>query len=177
MQRIAVISYHTCPLSDERNAEIGGMNTYVLELSKALAEQGYIIDIYTRCVDKNSPKIVEVSTNLRVIHLIAGDPIDIPKKELFKHIPEFKNNLYDFMGKEKISYDIISAHYFLSGLIGLKLKKKIKVPLVVTFHTLALMKNLVARNEDEKEDLQRIKSELLLTKQADKIIATSENDL
>lgn len=177
MQRIIVIAYHTCPLSDERNAEIGGMNTYVLELSKALAETGYIIDIYTRCVDKNSPKIVQVLTNLRVIHLIAGNPVSIPKKDLFEHIPEFLTNLYDFMEQEKISYDIISAHYFLSGQIGFKLKKRIKVPLIVTFHTLALMKNLVTRNEDEKEGLQRIKTELLLTKQADKIIATSGSDL
>lgn len=177
LRRIAVIAYHTCPLSDERNAEIGGMNTYVLELSKALADKGYIIDIYTRCVDKTSPKIVEVSTNLRVIHLIAGEPTGIPKEDLFKHMPEFLNNLDGFIRKEKLSYGLISAHYFLSGLIGLKLKKKIKAPLIVTFHTLALMKNLVARNEDEKENLQRIRSELLLTKQADIIIATSGSDL
>lgn len=177
MQRIAVISYHTCPLSDEKNAEIGGMNTYVLELSKALAEKRFIIDIYTRCVDKNSPKIVQVSGNLRVIHLIAGNPESLSKENLLNHVPEFSNNLYDFIKKEKISYDKISAHYFLSGLIGLELKKKIKVPLIMTFHTLALMKNLVARNEDEKGDLQRIRSELLLMEQADKIIATSESDL
>ncbi len=177
MKRIAVISYHTCPLSDEKNAQIGGMNTYILELSKALAKKGHLIDIYTRCVDKNSPEIVEVLPNLRVIHLPAGDPVELPKQDLPKYIPEYSNNLYRFIQKENISYDLLSAHYFLSGLISLKLKKKTKVPLVVTFHTLGLLKNLVARNENEREDLQRISSELLLTKQADKIIATSEHDL
>ncbi|KKQ82871.1 MAG: D-inositol 3-phosphate glycosyltransferase, partial [Candidatus Daviesbacteria bacterium GW2011_GWF2_38_7] len=58
--RIAVISYHTCPLSDEKNADFGGMNTYVLELSKALAEKGYIIDIFAKATDKNSPAVIEV---------------------------------------------------------------------------------------------------------------------
>jgi len=141
------------------------MNTYVLELSKALAEKGYIIDIFAKATDKNSPAVIEVSLNLKVYHLQAED------------ISEFSNNLYEIIKKEKISYDLISAHYYLSGLVGLKLKEKINIPLFVTFHTLALMKNLVIRSQDEKENLERIKSEILLTKKADKIIATSESDL
>lgn len=156
MKRLAVISYHTCPLSDERDAEVGGMNIYVLELSKALAEKGYIIDIYTKPATKQTPKLVGVIPNLRVIHT--------------KSIPSF-------IQKEKLSYDLISAHYYSSGLIGLEIKRKLKIPLFLTFHTLALMKNLVARTEDEKEDLTRIKAELSLVKKTDKIIATSESDL
>lgn len=177
MRRIAVISYHTCPLSDEKDAEVGGMNTYVLELSKALAEKGYVIDIYTRCEDKNNPEIVQIQTYLRVIHLKAGKEADISKKELLRYIDEFTKSVQDFTKKEKLKYDLISSHYFLSGLVGLELKRKYNLPLFVTFHTLALMKNLVARSGNEKEDLKRIESELLLTKKADKIIATSESDL
>lgn len=177
VKRLAVISYHTCPLSDEEDAQVGGMNTYVLELSKTLAEKGYILDIYTRLEDKDSPQIVEVSANLRIIHLKAGKPVCLPKKELLEYIDEFTKNVQNFIKQEKLSYDLISAHYYLSGLIGLELKKKFNLPLYVTFHTLALMKNLVARSEDEKEDLQRIEAEITLAKKADKIIATSESDL
>lgn len=177
IKRIAVISYHTCPLSDEKDAEVGGMNTYILELSKALAEKGLFIDIYTRCVDKNSPDVVQVSNNLRLVHLKAGPTSEIPKKKLSQYIPEFTRNLNNLIKKEKLSYGLISSHYYLSGLIGIKLKKKLKIPLSVTFHTLALMKNLVAKSEDERETLLRIKSELILTKKADRIIATSESDL
>lgn len=176
VKRIAVISYHTCPLSDEKNADFGGMNTYVLELSKALSKKGLVTDIFTRCTDKASPKMVEVGPNLRIFHIKAGIPKDIPKKELLKYTSEFSNNSSDLLKKEKIPYDLISAHYYLSGLIGLKLKEKIKVPLFVTFHTLALMKNLVSKNENKKEDLQRIQQELQLTKKSDKIIATSKID-
>ncbi len=177
VKRLAVISYHTCPLSDEEDAQIGGMNTYVLELSKILAEKGLFIDIFTRCEDTDSPKIVEVQKNLRVIHLPAGKLVNIPKKELLEYTDEFANNIQAFTEQENLKYDLISAHYYLSGLIGLELKKRYHIPLFVTFHTLALMKNLVARGEDEKEELQRIKAEILLAKKADKIIATSESDL
>ncbi len=177
IKRIAVISYHTCPLTDEKDAEIGGMNTYILELSKALSKKGYGIDIYTRCVDKDSPEIRDVSKNLRVIHLGAGEPVEIPKKELAQYIPEFIRNLNLFIGKEGLSYDLISAHYYLSGLIGLQLKNKYQIPLFITFHTLALMKNLVAKSEEEKADFGRIKTEFELVKYADKVIATSTSDL
>lgn len=175
-KRIAVISYHTCPLSHRKEKGIGGMNSYIIDLSKALAAKGFTIDIYTRCVEKNSPQVVRVTPNLRVIHLPAGECKEIPKKELFQHVPEFTENMLKFMSKEDLSYELIYAHYYLSGLIGLEIKNKYKIPLFVTFHTLALMKNLVAKNENEGELLQRIKSELTLVKFADKVIATSELD-
>lgn len=155
--KIAVISYHTCPLSDEEDPEFGGLNTYVLELSKALAKRNIVVDIFTRSVDPKSPTIVNVSENLRVIHLK----------------PDFLESFYAF---GEINYDLISAHYYLSGLIGLEIKNKLKAPLIVTFHTLALMKNLVARGEDENGDIKRLETELLLVQKADKIIATSEAD-
>lgn len=175
-QRVAIISMHTCPLSDEKIGEIGGMNIYILELSKQLAKKGIYVDIFTRQVEKESEKIVQVSENLRVIHLEAGPIGNIPKKELRKYIHEFSSNLNTFIGQEKISYDLISCHYYLSGLIGIELRKKHRIPMTITFHTLALMKNLIARNEEEREEIERIEDELMLTKKAEKVIATSKTD-
>lgn len=174
-QRIAVLSYHTCPLSDIEGGEIGGMNIYVLELCRQLAEKGYEIDIFTRSQDKNIQKIVNVQENLRVIHIVAGQEKEIEKKKLIDYVPEFSANLFTFIDENKLAYDLVYAHYYLSGIIGLEIKKKYTIPLFVTFHTLALMKNLVARSESEREDSIRIDSESLLIKKADKII--ENNDL
>lgn len=175
-KRIAVISYHTCPLSDEDVTQTGGLNIYVLELSKALAKKGYILDIYTRSVSKDSPGIVYVLPNLRVIHLPAGRQSNLPKKSLLKYIPEFQKNFFEFLKEENLTYDFVYCHYYLSGLIGLEIKERLNIPLIINFHTLALMKNLVARTEDERENTQRIKYEILLLKEADKVIATSKTD-
>lgn len=172
-RRIAVVSYHTCPLSDSEGEETGGLNVYVLELCKQLAKKGYMIDIFTRSSDKNNQEVVEVSNNLRVIHIVAGKEEKIEKKKLIPYIPEFLTNMYDFLNKNKINYNLVYSHYYLSGIIGLRIKEKYKIPLFVTFHTLALMKNLVARSKSESEDVKRIEYELLFTKKADKIIATS----
>lgn len=175
MKRIAVISYHQCPLSDETNAEVGGMGIYVLELSRELAKKGFKIDIFTRSSEQNTPKIVKVSQNLRVIHL-SDSKTNIHKKKLREYIPEFLKSFYEFVNEEELKYDLISAHYYLSGLVGLEIKRKYNIPLFVTFHTLSLMKNLVAKDAEEKEDIERIKAEVMLAKKADKIIATSDTD-
>jgi D-inositol-3-phosphate glycosyltransferase len=173
---LAFISYHTCPLSDEKNTEIGGMNVYVLELSKHLVQKGYKVDIYTRQTDPQSQKIVSVRPNLRVIHLQAGPTQNISKKQLQQYIPEFIQNISEFIQKENLHYQSINCHYYLSGLIGLELKKAYHLPLSITFHTLALMKNLVARSDEEKESIERIEAEMKLVQQADKVIATSHKD-
>ncbi|MEK7572105.1 MAG: glycosyltransferase [Patescibacteria group bacterium] len=175
-KRIAVISYHTCPLSDEKGTEIGGMNIYVLELSKQLAKKGFTIDIYTRAREADSPKIVQVAPNLRVIHLVAGPEAILPKKQLRQYIPEFTQALFAFIEKESLVYDLLNAHYYYSGIIGMEMKKRYQLPLTMTFHTLALMKNLVARNEGEKEDLDRIETELRLTQESDHLFAASTKD-
>lgn len=173
--RLAVLSYHTCPLSDE-GMEIGGMNVYILELSKELARKGLIIDIFTRSQSEKSPKVVEVSENMRVIHLPAGKQKYLPPKNLKEYIPEFLENFYNLVESENLLYDFLSCHYYLSGIIGLNIKNKLNLPMLMTFHTLALMKNLVARGSEEKETVERINIEIDLVKKADKIIATSEND-
>jgi D-inositol-3-phosphate glycosyltransferase len=175
-KRLAVISYHTCPLSDEADAEIGGMNIYVLELSKALSKKGYYLDVFTRSQSGQSPRIVQVNDHLRVVHVPAGPEKPLSKKEIEQYIPEFLKHFYEFVADEKISYSVVSCHYYLSGIIGMDIKKTFGIPLIITFHTLGLMKNLVARSDEERENKERIETELQLVKEADLVVSTSETD-
>src|SRR5258708_39309002 len=101
-KRIAMISYHTCPLASLEGKEIDGMNVYVLELSKELAKQCFIVDIYTRSQDIHNQLIVEVEPNLRVIHLKAGKQKYIPKKELINYIDEFVKSFEEFTRGERL---------------------------------------------------------------------------
>lgn len=173
---VAMISFHTCPLASQEGKETGGMNVYVLELSKELAKSGFCVDVFTRSQEQKQPKIVSLSPNLRVIHLLAGPERFVPKKQLLYYIPEFVKNCYTFIKEQHLTYDLVHCHYYLSGLAGLEIIKEHNLPLVITFHTLALMKNLVARDELEKEEKERVDAEFLLTKKAQKIIAPSESD-
>ncbi len=104
--------------------------------------------------------------------------IVIPKKELIAYTDDFVSSFITFVKKEDITYDIFDCHYYLSGIIGMKIKQDmhISIPLIMTFHTLALMKNLVAKTEQEKETTERINAEKLLVKKANHIISTGEAD-
>ncbi len=173
-----MISYHTCPLASIEGKETGGMNVYVYELSRNLARLGHAVDVITRSQDKQSEKIVLVEKNFRVIHLPAGPEKVINKKKLIEYIPSFTDSFIKFSKEENLTYDLMHAHYYQSGLIGLEINKRFNspMPMVMTFHTLALMKNLVARSVSELGNRFRIDAEFKLTKQADAIITPSSSD-
>lgn len=181
-KRIAMISYHTCPLASEEGKETGGMNVYVLQIARKLAKKGFLVDIYTRSQDKNQPHIIDVAENLRLLHVKAGpESYILPnteenKQRFLSSIPEFVENIKAFQQKENITYDVIDAHYYLSGIAGRALKKYNNAPLVMTFHTLGFMKNLTARNGLSETEKTRIKHETQLVKDADSLIAPSSNE-
>ena len=54
--RIAMLSYHTCPLAMLGGKKTGGMNVYVRDLSRALGEMGVQVDIFTRSQDECQPR-------------------------------------------------------------------------------------------------------------------------
>lgn len=179
IRAVAMISFHTCPLASQEGKETGGMNVYVLELSRQLARQGIAVDVFTRSQDDHQPHIVHVEPGFRVIHVPAGPESPVPKKQLMQYLPEFVANTLRFIAEQNAHYDLLHCHYYLSGLAGLDLRHALNpdMPLVMTFHTLALMKNLVARNEPEREDMERIEAEYRLVGAADRIIAPSESDM
>lgn len=175
---IAVFSLHTCPLAAAEGKETGGQNVYVLELGKELGKLGFKVDMFTRSQDRHQPKIVDVAYNVRVVHLVCGPEKPLPKKKLIGFVGEFVVNFLKYSNEQKRRYDLIHAHYYLSGLAGLEVQKASKkhLPLVVNFHTLALMKNLVARTQNEAENKFRINAEQKLIFRSDHIIASSQTD-
>ncbi len=173
---MAVFSLHACPLASSEGKETGGLNVYVLETAKELGKIGFKVDMFTRSQNKNEPHIVQVSPNVRLIHLVVGSEKPISKKFLLPYISPFVKAFFDFSEREGVKYDLLHCHYYLSGLAGLIVKKKLHIPLIMSFHTLALMKNLVGRTPAEKEEDIRLKAEFELVQKADMVVASSAND-
>lgn len=177
---IALLSYHACPLATQEGKVTGGMNVYVLELAKALATTGHEIDIFTRQQAPDNQRQIQIEPGLRLFHLPAGPVADAPKKQLLEYVPEFADQLASVAEAEKRTYDLLDAHYYLSGLIGQELRQRHtafnNVPMTMTFHTLSLMKNLVARSVAEQALPARIQAEQTLVKAAAAIISPSQAD-
>lgn len=176
--RIAMLSYHTCPLASQEGKETGGMNVYVLELSKSLARLGHHVDIFTRCQDASNLARIEIEPRVTLYHVVGGPSQMLPKKDLIQYIPEFAQNVLTIMQAQAGAYDILHCHYYMSGMAGIDIQKAFNIApkLIMTFHTLALMKNLIARTESEQEDEIRIRAEIELAHLADCVITPSESD-
>lgn len=147
MRRLAVISLHTSPLAQPGTGDGGGMNVYVRELTAALARAGVECDVYTRASSPLQPATVLVEPGFRVHHVPAGPLEPMAKEQLPGVVDEFTEIVAELMesrslagGELEMGFDAIHANYWLSGLVGHRLKHELDLPLVSTFHTLARVK-------------------------------------
>lgn len=175
-KRIAMISVHECPLASSEGKERGGINVYVFELSKALSRLGWRIDAFTRVQDGINPRVVEVNDRFRVIHVASGKHAPLTKAGILAALPEFSQNMLDFIRQDGATYDGIHAHYYLSGTVANLINKKIspRLPTIMTFHTLGLMKQLVARSKNTDDPAERIPIERELIHSLDVFLTSSD---
>ncbi len=174
--RIAMLSAHTCPLAMLGGRKTGGMNVYVRELSRELGRRGWAVDIFTHAESLTRPIVIQMARNVRVVHVVAGPVKHMGRYELYHYLPEFAKNILDFSESEGITYDLIHSHYWLSGLVALRLREAWRIPFVQMFHTLGALKNRVAETEADRERAVRIESEAHLMHLADRIIAATPLD-
>lgn len=176
--RIAMISFHTCPLALLGGKDTGGMNVYVREVTQKLGEMGVHVDVYTRSQDEHVPHILhDLGYGNRVVHVPAGPEVPLPKQELAGFIPQFVKGVLEFTANKDLIYDLVHSHYWMSGMAALELKKVWKIPIVHMFHTLVLMKNRVAQGPEEIEGSYRVDGEQKVLREADKIIAATQAEL
>ena len=151
--RIAMLSYHTCPLATLGGKDTGGMNVYVRELTRHLGMQGVQVDVFTRSQDEHVPHVLhDLGYGNRVVHIPAGPETPLSKQVLADYLPSFTRGVIEFTESKHLKYDLIHSHYWMSGMAGRELKSSWKVPLVHMFHTLGLMKQRVARLPGEAEE-------------------------
>ena len=175
MLRIAMISYHTCPLATLGGKDTGGMNVYVRELTRQLGQMGIHVDVFTRSQDDHVPHVLhELGYGNCVVHVPAGPEHPIPRQELAGYIPQFVQGIKAFACEKGIHYDIIHSHYWMSGLAAESLSEAWGgTPIIHMFHTLGEMKNRIARTEAEREGEYRLKGERQVLRRADRIVAAT----
>ncbi|HEY44198.1 MAG TPA: glycosyltransferase family 1 protein [Anaerolineae bacterium] len=172
--RVAMLSYHTCPLATLGGKDTGGMNVYVRDLTRELGRKGIGVDVFTRSQDEHVPHVLHhLGYGNRVVHIPAGPETPMSKLGLVEYLDEFIAGVKDFAESKELEYDLVHCHYWLSGLAGLALREAWNLPFIQMFHTLAIMKDRVARNvEDEPSDL-RLESEARLLRLADRVVAAT----
>jgi D-inositol-3-phosphate glycosyltransferase len=174
-QHIAIISEHASPLTQLGGVDSGGQNVYVAELGKALAKQHYNVDIFTRRDAPDQPAIVNWLPGVRVIHVKAGPEQFVEKERLLVHMKEFSQYMLSFIKKQKITYQLVHANFFMSALVASDIKKATGIPYVVTFHALGLVRKM-HQKEMDKFPPERCDIEAFIVQDADQIIAECPQD-
>ncbi len=150
------------------------MSVYLKELTSTLVDFPEVkIDIFTRAQSPVCVEAKDISPQIRVVQLKGGPVYPIDRKNLYEFIPEFSENLEDFLHRHKEEYDVIHSHYWLSGLVGGYVKQKMGPPLVHTYHTLGFMKR---RALGQKEHKCRAQSEQHLAHFSDVLISPSKEE-
>ncbi|MGH7279313.1 MAG: glycosyltransferase, partial [Candidatus Rokuibacteriota bacterium] len=170
---IAMLSVHTCPLAALGGKETGGMNVYARELSRELGRMGVDVDVFTRSQNPAVPRVVALGERARVIHVVAGPQAPIPRERVVDHLDDFADGVEAWRMVRGAEYDLIHAHYWLSGVVGLALRERWGAPVVQMFHTLGRLKNSVARAAADLEPVVRLAEEERLVASVDRIVAAT----
>ncbi|MCX5375079.1 D-inositol-3-phosphate glycosyltransferase [Streptomyces sp. NBC_00091] len=170
--RVAMLSVHTSPLHQPGTGDAGGMNVYMVQLSRALAEQGVEVDLFTRCRGEARPSRADLGPGVRVRHLEAGPRAALPKEDMPALVVPFSLALL----KEERRYDLVHSHYWLSGQAGRIAAAGWRIPLVHTAHTLARVKNEALAAGDTPEPELRIRGEHQVVGSADRLIANTGDE-
>jgi D-inositol-3-phosphate glycosyltransferase len=175
MKKIALISEHASPLALVGGVDAGGQNIYVAHIAKQLACRGCQVDVFTRRDSSLLPPIVQFAPNVRVVHVPAGPPCDLPKEALLPYMETFGNFLINFFRSETTGYDVMHANFFMSGAAALRVKAALGVPLVTTFHALGRVRRRYQGTADGFPD-ERFAIEDTLVRDSDRVIAECPQD-
>jgi D-inositol-3-phosphate glycosyltransferase len=173
-KRIALISEHATPLGIFGGVDSGGQNVYVGQLAKHLAAIGYHVDVFTRRDSEHLPEVVEWHHGVRIIHVPAGPPVQLPKEKLLPYMEEFTAFVLE-QCRHHSSYDLIHANFWMSALVAANIKQAIGIPFVVTFHALGRVRRLHQGTDDHFPD-ERFAIEDRIVQEADHIIAECPQD-
>lgn len=172
--RIAMISEHASPLAALGGADAGGQNVYVAKLALELARMGHAVDVYTRREDADIAEVVDLAPGVRVLHVRAGPARPIPKERLLPLMDDFAADMARLMARAG-GCELIHAHFFLSGMVGVDLAERLGVPCVVTFHALGKVRRQHQQEADAFPD-ERFVIEEGIVARADRVIAECPED-
>jgi D-inositol-3-phosphate glycosyltransferase len=170
-----MISLHTSPLDQPGTGDAGGMNVYVIELSRRLAQQGIEVDIFTRATSSALPTVVEAADGVLVHNIHAGPFEGLTKGELPGQMCVFAREVLRAEAAQPLGhYDAVHSHYWLSGQVGALARDRWGVPLVHSMHTMAKVKNDALAAGDTPEPIARIIGEEQVVEAADMLIANTD---
>ena len=126
---ILQLAFHTSPFNEVGKNDGGGMSIYVQQISRHLSDNHNVTVVTGEKAESFK------DNNLEFISLnIFESNLNVEDKEVY--LQEFKNKLEESLDLK--TFDVIHAHYWLSGLIAKEISNELDIPFVFTSHSLGV---------------------------------------
>lgn len=176
-RRVAMLSVHTSPLDQPGTGDAGGLNVYVVEVARRLAERGVEVEVFTRATASGQPPVAQLAPGVSVRHVPAGPYGPLDKSELPGEVCALAAGvLRAEAARDSRWYDLVHSHYWVSGQVGVLTAQRWDVPLVHSMHTLAKVKNLALADGDDPEPLIRVSGEQQVVAASDRLVANTDDE-
>lgn len=158
--KIAMVSAHASPLGQDLDPHVTG-------LAAALCRHGHDVTIYHRRDDPDLPERVRADHGYDVVHVPAGPPTRLDDDHALPHMGDFASFLLHEWAVSQP--DVVHGHRWMSGLVSVLGGRRVRVPVVQTFHSLA-------GSGKPRGPIERGKIEGLVAKEAAHVVATSSSE-
>ena len=152
--KILQISFHTAPFGSAGKYDSGGLNIYVEKISDQLSKNNHV----TVVTGEKAESFIKSNLEFKSLNLFDKD-LSVEDKEIY--LQEFINKLYESVDPE--SFDVIHAHYWLSGLVGKEVANKYNKPLVYTSHSLGIFLDGYNKERVDCEKIIMTSSDVITT--------------
>lgn len=177
LNQIALLSVHTSPLDQPGVGDAGGLNVYVVETAKRLAQQNIGVDIFTRRTSSSVKNESVLFDGVKVKQITAGPFEGLTKQSLPSQLCALSAGVLREEALQKEGYyQLIHSHYWLSGQVGWVASERRNVPLVHSMHTMAKVKNSSLAIDDSPEPTEREIGEQQVVDAANQLVANTESE-
>ncbi len=152
--KILQISFHTAPFGSAGKYDSGGLNIYVEKISDQLSKKNHVSVV----TGEKAESFVKENLEFKSLNLFDKD-LSVEDKEIY--LQEFINKLNESVDPE--SFDVIHAHYWLSGLVGKEIANKFNKPLIYTSHSLGIFLDGYNKERVDCEKIIMTSSDVITT--------------
>lgn len=174
MKSLIIISLNADPLKSFGSEHGGGQAKYILELGKNLVLEGWNIDVMT-IKNNGYSEFQSVTEGFNVYRFSLPENNDYSYSITESDIEYLYEQIRCFLKKEKHNYNLIFCCYWLSGIIGVKIRNEIFKNVLISFCSLGYFKKIGSNNSTANLDL-RIATEKKVANDVDHIIVTSNEE-
>jgi len=153
------------------------MNVFLRGLLPGLARFWIRTDVLTRGTGR-SPETTVPWPGVRIVHVPCGWKTPASREGALDALPRFVAGARRLVASPGPVYDVVSAHYWMSGVAAVRLLPAPRPPLVFSYHTVEALKIRGAAGErPDRLFLARTAAEDLLAREADRVVCFTRRDL